>query len=263
MSSIESKLDTSLPPVKRALLALEEMRAKLDRAEQRSREAVAIVGLSCRVPGGDSPAAFWKLLHDGGEATREIPADRWDIDAYYDADPDRRGKSPAAGARSLIASINSTRIFLEFRRARRIVSIRSSGCCSKSPGSPLRMQVSCRRRWPAAGRAFSSASGRTTTRTRSTRQRRDSICIRLPAADAIRHQGGFHTFLICVGRASRWIRRARRRWSRSHLACRQSAQSARATSRCAGGVNVILMPEFRCVHSNSGHAVAGWALQDV
>ena len=93
MSSGESKLETSLPPVKRALLALEEMRAKLDRAEHRQREPIAIVGMACRIPGGgEGPAAFWKLLHDGGEAIREVPRDRWDIDAYYDPDPDRPGK---------------------------------------------------------------------------------------------------------------------------------------------------------------------------
>src|ERR1700722_18381178 len=93
MNPGESKLEISLPPVKRALLALEEMRAKLDRAEHRLREPIAIVGMACRIPGGgEGPSGFWKLLHDGGEAIREIPRDRWDIDAYYDPDPDRPGK---------------------------------------------------------------------------------------------------------------------------------------------------------------------------
>jgi acyl transferase domain-containing protein len=56
-------------------------------------EPIAIVGLGCRFPGGaDSPAAFWTLLLDRVDATREIPPDRWDVDAYYDSNPARPGK---------------------------------------------------------------------------------------------------------------------------------------------------------------------------
>ena len=59
-----------------------------------SREPIAIVGIGCRFPGGaDHPQTFWKLLCDGVDAVREIPADRWSIDAYYDPVPGRTGKS--------------------------------------------------------------------------------------------------------------------------------------------------------------------------
>jgi acyl transferase domain-containing protein len=59
-----------------------------------SREPIAIVGVGCRFPGGaDDPQAFWKLLCDGVDAVREIPPDRWAIDAYYDPVPGRVGKS--------------------------------------------------------------------------------------------------------------------------------------------------------------------------
>jgi len=82
-----------LSPVKRALLAVKELQAKLDAAEQARSEPIAIVGLACRFPGGaDSPAAFWELLRAGVDAVREVPADRWDIDAYYDPDPSAIGK---------------------------------------------------------------------------------------------------------------------------------------------------------------------------
>ncbi len=50
-------------------------------------EPIAIVGLGCRFPGADGPAAFWRLLSDGADAIREVPADRWDADAFYDPDP--------------------------------------------------------------------------------------------------------------------------------------------------------------------------------
>ena len=56
-------------------------------------EPIAIVGIGCRFPGGASdPEAFWRLLHDGVDAITEIPAERWDVDAFYDADPDTPGK---------------------------------------------------------------------------------------------------------------------------------------------------------------------------
>src|SRR6185436_3951521 len=57
-------------------------------------EPMAIIGMSCRFPGGaDSPAAFWQMLRDGVDAVGEVPADRWDVDAFYDPNPDAPGKS--------------------------------------------------------------------------------------------------------------------------------------------------------------------------
>ena len=38
---------------------------------------IAVVGLDCRFPKADDPAALWKLLLDGADAIDEIPADRW------------------------------------------------------------------------------------------------------------------------------------------------------------------------------------------
>ena len=52
-----------------------------------------MIGLGCRIPGGVTDSAhFWKLLQTGTDAIREIPADRWDINEYYDSDPDAPGK---------------------------------------------------------------------------------------------------------------------------------------------------------------------------
>ena len=54
---------------------------------------VAIVGIGCRFPGGiDSPHSFWQFLKRGGDGTREVPRTRWDIDEYYDPDPDKPGR---------------------------------------------------------------------------------------------------------------------------------------------------------------------------
>jgi acyl transferase domain-containing protein/acyl carrier protein len=63
------------------------------RRRRQSDEPIAIVGLACRFPGGaDTPEAFWELLRDGVDATSEIPGDRWDVDAWYDADLEAPGK---------------------------------------------------------------------------------------------------------------------------------------------------------------------------
>ncbi|HWA08532.1 MAG TPA: polyketide synthase, partial [Opitutaceae bacterium] len=77
----------------RVLRALDEAAAKLESLERARHEPVAIVGLACRLPGGvRDAAAFWRLLKAGVDGTGEVPADRWDVDAFYDPDPDAPGK---------------------------------------------------------------------------------------------------------------------------------------------------------------------------
>ncbi|MEK6320974.1 MAG: SDR family NAD(P)-dependent oxidoreductase [Acidobacteriota bacterium] len=48
------------------------------------KEPIAIIGLGCRFPGASNPSEFWKLLCDGVDAITEVPADRWDVDSFYD-----------------------------------------------------------------------------------------------------------------------------------------------------------------------------------
>ncbi|MDQ5822438.1 MAG: acyltransferase domain-containing protein, partial [Actinomycetota bacterium] len=55
-------------------------------------DRVAIIGVSCRFPKASSLDDFWELLIDGSDAVREIPPERWDVDALYDASPDAPGK---------------------------------------------------------------------------------------------------------------------------------------------------------------------------
>jgi acyl transferase domain-containing protein/NADPH:quinone reductase-like Zn-dependent oxidoreductase/short-subunit dehydrogenase/SAM-dependent methyltransferase len=77
----------------RALLALEKMEARLKAVEASQREPIAILGVGCRFPGGAFDAeSFWQLLRDGVDTVTEVPVDRWDIDRYFDPDPDVPGK---------------------------------------------------------------------------------------------------------------------------------------------------------------------------
>ena len=58
-------------------------------------EPIAIVSMSCRLPGGvDNPHDLWRLLEAGGDAITSFPNDRgWDIDAIYDPDMSGPGRS--------------------------------------------------------------------------------------------------------------------------------------------------------------------------
>jgi len=79
--------------LRQALRAVEQMKQKLEAAENRLRQPIAIVGMGCRFPGGaDDPESFWELLREGREAIREVPADRWDVEKYYDPDATKLGK---------------------------------------------------------------------------------------------------------------------------------------------------------------------------
>ncbi|GAB1639956.1 type I polyketide synthase [Krasilnikovia sp. MM14-A1259] len=82
-TSNEDKLRAYL---KRAIADAQDARARLHEVEARAAEPLAIVGLSCRFPGGaGTPEQFWELLAAGGDAVGALPTDRgWDIEHLYD-----------------------------------------------------------------------------------------------------------------------------------------------------------------------------------
>src|SRR5262249_13219557 len=57
------------------------VRARADASPH--REPIAVVGIGCRFPGdARTPEAFWRLLEQGRDPVTEVPAERWDIDAW-------------------------------------------------------------------------------------------------------------------------------------------------------------------------------------
>ncbi|WP_371503492.1 type I polyketide synthase [Kitasatospora sp. NBC_00374] len=72
---------------------LDEAHTRLRDLDERAHEPVAIVGMSCRFPGGvDTPEDLWRLVSTGGDAISGFPGDRgWDTEALYSDDPDAEG----------------------------------------------------------------------------------------------------------------------------------------------------------------------------
>ena len=52
----------------------------------------AIVGYAARFPGAADADEFWQVLREGRDAISEVPQDRWDVDEFFDPDPDAPGK---------------------------------------------------------------------------------------------------------------------------------------------------------------------------
>ena len=86
--------ELKLSPIKQALLEISDLRAQVEHNERTKNEPIAVIGMGLRFPGGaKDPASFWRLLANGVDAIGEVPSDRWDVDAYYDPDPDAPGKT--------------------------------------------------------------------------------------------------------------------------------------------------------------------------
>ncbi|RAO66013.1 uncharacterized protein BHQ10_002025 [Talaromyces amestolkiae] len=61
-------------------------------------EPIAIVGLSCRLPGGaDTPEKLWDLVHEGRQCWQDVPSDRYNWKAFHHPDPDTKGTHNSRG----------------------------------------------------------------------------------------------------------------------------------------------------------------------
>lgn len=81
------------PLLANALEQIRQLRHQLEAIEEAENEPIAIIGLDCRFPGGiEDPDGYWQVLSQGIDCIGEIPAGRWQIEKYYDPDPDKPGK---------------------------------------------------------------------------------------------------------------------------------------------------------------------------
>ncbi|MCH9699425.1 MAG: SDR family NAD(P)-dependent oxidoreductase [Gammaproteobacteria bacterium] len=82
----ESK-NKPLTPLQKAFLTIETLQARLDSSHGNRNEPIAVIGMSCRFPGGsDSVEQYWNMLLNGVDAAAPISDDRWKHSSIFDPD---------------------------------------------------------------------------------------------------------------------------------------------------------------------------------
>ena len=98
LNDLNTALATSIPQLKVSITNLMPWISQVAPADTTPRSTaqskLAIIGMSCRLPGGATDTEkFWKILEDGLDVSRRIPADRFDVDTHYDPSGQQLNKS--------------------------------------------------------------------------------------------------------------------------------------------------------------------------
>ncbi|MBK8783716.1 MAG: hypothetical protein IPO22_18355 [Anaerolineales bacterium] len=215
-----------------------------------TREPIAIIGMSCRFPKAANPQAFWDLLRNGVDAISEVPADRWNVDAFYSSDSATPGKVTSRWGGFLEnVDLFDTHFFgISPREAARM-----------DPQQRLLLEVS----WEALENAFIPPASLAGTRTGVFVGISSNDYSRLQFDDAEKidaYAGTGNAHSIAANRLSYFYdlrgpsmaidTACSSSLVAAHLAC-QSLQNGESDLGVVGGVNLILTPELTITFSQA------------
>ncbi len=206
--------------------------------------------MSCRFPQAANPQAFWDLLRNGVDAISEVPADRWNVDAFYSSDSATAGKVTSRWGGFLEnVDLFDTHFFgISPREATRM-----------DPQQRLLLEVS----WEALENAFIPPASLAGTRTGVFVGISSNDYSRLQFDDAEKidaYAGTGNAHSIAANRLSYFYdlrgpsmavdTACSSSLVAAHLAC-QSLQNGESDLGVVGGVNLILTPELTITFSQA------------
>ncbi|MER5277157.1 amino acid adenylation domain-containing protein [Streptomyces sp. NPDC002809] len=242
-------IDTAEPSAAREVLArslvqIRTLRARLDEAEQARTEPIAVIGMGCRLPGGvRSPEQYWDFLLRSRSGTVPVPPERWD--------PKRWGGIAGGGFLDEVDRFDAGFFGISPREA-----------AALDPQQRMFLEVA----WEAlehAGQAPDRLGGSPTgvylgvttydyTQSQMQQVVPDELEMYCTTSNASTFAAGRLSYWLGLSGPSLSVDTA---CSSSlvavHLAC-QSLRSGETSMALAGGVNVLLSPEWFLLMSQAG-----------
>lgn len=217
-------------------------------------QPVAIVGMACRFPGAGTLDAFWDLLQTGTDAITEIPQSRWSLARFHDPDRGASGKHVGrwGGFVRDVDMFDAAFFGIAPREAEEM-----------DPQQRLMLEVT----WEAlehAGQAGAGLAGSRTGVFFGLMNYNDYTAVKQLHLDPARidaHHGTNTATSVAAGRiaysfglqgpAMAIDTACSSSLVAIHLAC-QSLRRGESTMALAGGVNLLLSPEFSIAFSKAG-----------
>lgn len=252
MSTTDLNGGEGLSPLKRAIIEIRALKQRVSELERGQRAPIALIGMGLRMPGGTTtPEAFWELLAGGVDTIGPIPAERWDVEGFYDTDREMPGKMYTRHG----AFLDGIDQF-----APQFFAIAPREAAQMDPQQRMLLQVA----WEAleqAGQAPDRLDGSATgvflgicnsDYFRMLAADQEQIDVYLATGSAASIAAGRISYLLGLHGPSIAIDTA---CSSSlvavHLAC-QSLRNGECDLALAGGVNLIISPEINIAFSKAG-----------